>query len=75
MPVYILSFQGLKKLREEAEMKQYAAHLEQEGLQELELTIVGTPASKLVDLVSAGVKGAGGPGPPSPSASSSTVKG
>ena len=53
-----LSLQGLRKLREAAELKCYAAHLEQEGLWELELAMAGTPASWLVDLMTAGVHNA-----------------
>ena len=41
-----------------AELKRYAACLEQEGLQELEMALMGTPVSQLVDLVAAGGHGA-----------------
>ena len=44
------------KLRETAEFKSYAACLEGEGLQALGLAMVGTPASWLVDLMSASVQ-------------------
>ena len=37
MEVFFL-FHSLRKLQEAAEMKQYAAYLEWEGLQELDLT-------------------------------------
>ena len=47
--------QALRKLREAAELKCYASHLEQEGLQELKLAMVGNPASWLVDLMTARV--------------------
>ena len=70
--VSILLFQGL---REAAKMKHYTAHLECEGLQELDLAIVGTPATWIVDLISAGVHEAGRSAPPSPSALSPTVEG
>ena len=49
---FFLSLQALRKLRD---LKCYAAHLEQEGHQDLELAMVGTPVSWLVDLVTAGV--------------------
>ena len=62
----ILLLLSLRKLREAAQLKHYAVHLEQEGLQELELAMGGTPASQLVDMVSAGVNEAGGLAPPSP---------
>ena len=54
-------------------MNRYAAYLEQEGFQELELAMVGTLVSWLVDLVSAGVHVPGRSVSPSPSASSPTV--
>ena len=41
------------------ELKCYAAHLEQEELQELDMALVGIPAQQLVDLTSLGVHGAG----------------
>ena len=68
---FLFSLQTLRKLREAVELKRYAAHQEQKGLQELELAMVGTPRSWLVDLMSAGVHKAGEPDPlsgaPSPS--------
>ena len=57
--------QGLGKLREAAKLKCYAACLKQEGLQELDLAMVSTPVSWLVDLMSAGVCEAGRSAPPS----------
>ena len=51
--------------REVAVLKRYAACLEWEGLQELELAMVGTPASQLVDLLCAGVNEASESAPPS----------
>ena len=54
------SLQGLRKLREAAELKCYAASLEQEGLKEVELAMDSTPVSELVDLMSAGVHKTGG---------------
>ena len=71
MTVYFFFISG----HEEAEMKQYTACLEQEGLQELELAKVCTPASWLMDLVSAGIHKVSGLAPPSPSATSSPVEG
>ena len=68
------SFQDLRKLREAAKMKRYAARLEREGLQDLELAMISTPVSQPVDLVSAGVHKAGRLAPPSPSASLPTVE-
>ena len=58
---------GLRKLREAAELKCYAACLEQEGIQELEMAMWSTPVSQLVDLMTAGVHDAGESAPPSPS--------
>ena len=49
--IVFFPFEVLRKLREVPKMKWYVAHLEQEGLQELELAMVGTSASWLVDLV------------------------
>ena len=43
------------KLREVAELKRCAAHLQQERLQELEMDLVSTPASWLMDFDAAGV--------------------
>ena len=45
-----LYLQVMKKWREVAELKRYTAHLEQEGLQELEMALMGIPASWLVEL-------------------------
>ena len=67
-------FQGLSKMEKVPKMKQYASHLEQEGLQELKLAMIGTPGSQLTDLVSARVHEAGRSAP-SLSASSSAVEG
>ena len=53
--IFFLSLQCSRKLREVAKLKHYAAFLQWEGLQELELAIVDTPASGLVDLMSVGV--------------------
>ena len=72
---FFFSLQALRKLREVAELKRYVAHLEWERLQELELAKVGTPASQLADLVSAGVKKAGELAPPSSRAPSNSVEG
>ena len=55
------------------ELKRYTAHPEQEGLQGLELAMVGTPASWLVDLMSAMVLKASKLAPPSSSAPSSSM--
>ena len=56
------------KLREAAEMKCYAAHLEQEGFQELELAMIDTWCQP-------GSRRAGRLAPPSPSAPSPPVEG
>ena len=69
-----LYFQVLRKLREVAEFKRYAAHLEQEGLWELEMTLVGTPVSLLVDLIAARVHGVYKSVPSSSRAPSSSVE-
>ena len=49
-------------------MKRAAAHLEWEGFQELEMALVGTPVSWLVDLMAAMVQRANELAPPSSSA-------
>ena len=61
-------------LRELAKLKCYVAHLEREGLQELKLAMVGTPASQSVDLISARVHKAGKLAPPSSGAPSPSVE-
>ena len=40
-------------------MKQFAAFLELEGLQELKIALTGTPASQLVNLIAEGIHWAG----------------
>ena len=66
--------QGLRKLREVAKLKCYAGHLEQKH-KELELAMMGTPVSWVVDLVSAVVHRAIGLAPSSPGAPSPSVEG
>ena len=74
MEIFFL-FQGLRRLREVAELKYYAAHLEQEGVQELDLAMVITPVSWLVDLVSGEIHEAGRLANPSSSVPFPTVEG
>ena len=69
------TLKGLRKMRKVAELKCYAVCLEWKGIQELELAMVGTPASWLVDIMSAGVHKAGELAPPSPQAPSPSVEG
>ena len=60
---------------EATELKSYAACLEQEGLQELELAMVGTPVRQLVDLMLARVHKANKLAPPPSRAPFSSVEG
>ena len=60
-------------LREVAKLKSYAASLEWEGIQKLELAMVGTPASQVVDLMSTSIHEAGKIAPPSSWAPSPSV--
>ena len=69
------SSQALRKLRKAAEFKCYASCLDWEGLQELELAILGTPASKIVELLSVRVHRACESAPPSAGAPSTSVEG
>ena len=64
---FIIYLQVLRKLKKAAELKRYGAHLEWEGLHKLEMTLVTTHASWLVNLMVAGVHEADKP-TPSPTA-------
>ena len=60
-PINLFSFtalQALQKLGEVADLRKAVAHQKWKGLQELEMAMVGTPASQLVDLVAVRVNGA-----------------
>ena len=61
-------------LMELVELKRYSACLEQQGLQELEMAMVDTPVSWLVDLMLAGVHKTSESAPPS-GAPSPSLKG
>ena len=59
---------------EASKMKRAAAHLEQEGLQEMEMALMGTPVKQLVDLMEARVHKAEKLTPPSSGAPSPSME-